>query len=322
MILADKIIASESPQLQTFKGDVLMVPKYRLTADAVKAAFQVQTAKPSSVIAAMEFCRTPYPKIWIEWGQADTVDAGRNQKAYPMQDARPGSVGILLDMDETGRKGVLSLAWDWEKRNWVRLSPLAIDLDVERMDTVSLADFRSRVVLDRLTNGNQLDRVYDLYTRSDDEMSHMAMSESQVQFIKSPYYPPNYLDDVTDESWAGACADWYGEIGLVQSALILMNCRNCVETEAVDLIRLNRARAKNGKPALAEHHVIKLHFRKRQAEAMARKGMTNSEIKRHLVSGHYKLRKRRDGTARPFWWSPHLRGYIGVARVPDYEVQP
>ena len=228
---------------------------------------------------------------------------------------------MLLDMDEEGRKGVLSLAWDWSGRDWVRLSPLAINLDVDRMDTVSLADFRSRVVLDRLTNGKQFDRVYDLYTRSDEELSHMAMSESQVEFIKSPYYPPNWLDNVTDDSWEGAMADWYGEIGLVQSALILLNCSNCVETSAADLSKLNRARIKRGKPAFAEHRVIKLHFRKRQAEAMARKGMTNAEIRRHLVSGHYKLRKRRDGTARPFWWSPHLRGYIGIARVPDYEVR-
>lgn len=320
MILADKIIASENPYHQAFKGDVLMAPKFRLAPDAVKAAFQVQTSKPSSVIAAMDFCRTPYPKIWLEWGQKDTVDAGRNQRAYPMQDARPGSVGMLLDMDEAGRKGTMSLAWDWAGRNWVRLSPLAIDMDVDRMDTITLADFRARVVLDRLTNGKELDRVYDSYTRTDEQLSHMAMSESQVEFIKSPYYPPNYLDDVTDDSWQGAMADWYGEIGLVQSALILLNCRNCVEAEQVELVKLNRARTRAGKPPIAEHRVIKLHFRKRQAEAMARQGMTKAEIQRHLVSGHYKLRKRRDGTARPFWWNPHIRGNRGIVRVPEYAV--
>jgi hypothetical protein len=39
-------------------------------------------------------------------------------------------------------------------------------------------------------------------------------------------------------------------------------------------------------------------------------GVSEGEIRAHMVRGHFKVRRRQDGTAGIYWWSSHLRGRL------------
>jgi hypothetical protein len=83
----------------------------------------------------------------------------------------------------------------------------------------------------------------------------------------------------------------------------MLNTRNAIEETVADQSKLNRARAKQGKPPLADYRIMTLKLsaaRRRAAEAA---GMSEQEMRMHWCRGHFKV--RRTGV---FWWSPHIRG--------------
>lgn len=95
-------------------------------------------------------------------------------------------------------------------------------------------------------------------------------------------------------------------------ALILLNCRNAVDVEKVPAPeKLNKQRAKKGKPPIAEHNVVKVHLSATRRKVYESRGGVGHNVRGGLVIGHFKVRK--NGV---FWWSPHWRGSPSSATSP------
>ena len=93
--------------------------------------------------------------------------------------------------------------------------------------------------------------------------------------------------------------------------LILLNCRNAVEApETPAPEKLNRQRAKKGKPPLPAHRTIRVSLTAGAARhaGVDRAGasMDRRSPRGGLVTGHFKVR-----ATGVYWWSPHWRGRSG-----------
>ena len=88
------------------------------------------------------------------------------------------------------------------------------------------------------------------------------------------------------------------------SAIAIINSPAVSSTESSDLVRLNRQRAKRGKPPLLDHHIV--HIRPAVARQLRTEMAADDEAegrRLHWRRGHFKARK-----TGLFWWSPHLAG--------------
>jgi hypothetical protein len=99
--------------------------------------------------------------------------------------------------------------------------------------------------------------------------------------------------------------------------LVTLNSRNVINFgPGEDYTRLNKARAKSGKPPLLSHREIRLSLSpslKRRASSI---GGTHDSLQEHIVMGHWKVRQ-----SGVFWWSPHVRGWVGDAKPRTYKVE-
>src|SRR6185295_2908196 len=106
--------------------------------------------------------------------------------------------------------------------------------------------------------------------------------------------------------------------------LAMLNSRNCVEREPVDLSRLNKARGKRGKQPLMSYTKTKLVLSRARARAADAQGISREAARQHLVRGHFKIRPpgKKGGGGGVFWWAPVLRGDVvkGEVERVEYEV--
>lgn len=109
-----------------------------------------------------------------------------------------------------------------------------------------------------------------------------------------------FMNDIVVRSWE---ADIMGEAPFVETVVAMFNSRNATQHNPVDLSRLNKARAKRGKPALLSYHTTELRLSQAQTRAFRAGLMSREEAGRHTVRGHFKIRK-----TGVYWWSPFERG--------------
>jgi hypothetical protein len=113
-----------------------------------------------------------------------------------------------------------------------------------------------------------------------------------------------------------ALEDWGGESRFLVAILGLLNTRNVVQTETVDMELTNKKRERSGKRPLFSHDLIKVRpFITASGERATEGG--HRDLRLHFVRGHFK--HRRTGL---FWWSMHARGdaKVGVT-LKDYEIE-
>lgn len=84
-----------------------------------------------------------------------------------------------------------------------------------------------------------------------------------------------------------------------------LNSRNITQVTESNLDRLNKNRAKKGKPSLLNYRTVDLSKEVKRAISSLKEGDGESGSLRrlHWVRGHFKIRK-----TGIFWWNPHLAG--------------
>ncbi len=118
------------------------------------------------------------------------------------------------------------------------------------------------------------------------------------------------------QSWQ---ADIQGEVTFIECFLAMLNSKNpCVEHEAVDLTKLNRARRRSGKTEFLPYTKTRLAMSRSQTRIADARGISREAARQHLVRGHFKI--RRTGV---YWWSPFVRGDLsrGETQRDTYEVK-
>lgn len=108
------------------------------------------------------------------------------------------------------------------------------------------------------------------------------------------------MNAVTRQQFASLNADWDGEIFFVVAVLLLLNVRSYVQVEVPEV---SKRMARRKRPKRLPFSEIKLLLPAHQLERAAEQGVTKAEIRRHLVRGHFKIRK-----TGVYWWSHHPRG--------------
>jgi hypothetical protein len=104
------------------------------------------------------------------------------------------------------------------------------------------------------------------------------------------------------QSWE---TDIVGEGPFGQFFITLLNSKNAMTQQPVSMAKLNKARAKRSgnKPALLDYTTVNLTMSRSRARAGQASGMSHESMRRHMVRGHFKIRK-----TGVYWWTPFPRG--------------
>jgi hypothetical protein len=357
--LADRVIESMADRrvdrstkelLSPVAKDIHTAQRFVITEDVRDAVRDLLTSRPSSLYSALSYARPPFERCWIEWptpNQPEPIHAvrARTKRVGAMVMAEPGSncgafkfytvwsydvgssydrwLGVTNDPLMSAKiansykcgigVSILQVGFDFTStegkyfEGW-HAPPGSKDWSDEQLRKIRNDEENSiRHVLGDPKERDALDKIESLIRwgvrRGQVPIDHLAASAS---FGKAGIEAA--LDDVRDE------------IGPLISLLILMNSKNCVDvSKGIIAPKHNRARVKSGKPEFLGHSTIHIKLGKTNSNIAAAHGMTKEEARRHLVRGHFKIRKY-----GVYWWTPHLRGNAlrGHISHDSYVVEP
>lgn len=344
MILADDIVAAAgSPNdlhgmLTSLARALIHSERFVLSDDVAVAGYELSMARPSSVLLAMERCRSPYPSTWIEWdGRVSTkmgwglTPAGHEGEAWSRY--IPTRLGCLVESDAQGQRGEMTFAWKVAEFG-VCMSGVSLQFDFgghveQRFENGPARLYvRDVVAKDRALSDADLSafikNVSCWKAAANDPVQLAAARElagysmpwlsrhADNFYLHMELADPGKLREVVS-AWMG---DIQGECAAMNAFLLLLNAPNALEVEqGPNVDKLNRARAKHGRPALLSHRVTRLRVSAARMRDAKASGMTAAQMRAHLVRGHFKVRQ-----TGVFWWTSFVRGTHGTVDRARYEV--
>jgi hypothetical protein len=316
MRLADALIAAAgSPDDELYGGSmgsfaeaVAVAEKYELHEEVRLACVSVTGSKPSSLLSALPYLRAPYAQCWFEW----TLPAGETLAKLTCR--RPVRVGCLIHAGGPAQ-GAMHVALDWQpggppEERAPCLLPYAALFDWGNEINLSPAELRQLGAGMRVPRAEALPHLGECWPDAPNAAEQQALEliSSRMAIV------PNRV---------GHCAGWWrhGTLSrdeqlrmmaiidhvwiLFTAAIALLNARNAVRQEREDLAPLNRKRRRKGRPALQEFRLTYLYVPQIVVERYGPSATAEQRaaMRRHLVRGHYKVRK-----TGIYWWSPFVRG--------------
>jgi len=297
-------------------------PPFAAAADALSADY-------GTLVKAFPFCRLPFAHTWIEVAQGDRPQFMAAGVHAPIFQSRPRRVGFLC----TATRSDLS-AWKSELF-WVmpdkgcNAAAIAMNFDMTQ---------GSGIVYDSAYKPYRIGQEHQEFFPESKMKSHPGWDEATpvvrqallehtgttLPDYGTPMFPEDItqiprpkLDKILSMIYDLARSDWAGEVSFLLAVIGLLNARNVVERERVDVSRKSHARIKRGRPAFFEHHLLKIQ--RRQITRAARAPGTDQQhgkIRRHVCAGHWKVRKTGIFFWHPFWRGDPARGTV----TKDYEV--
>ena len=353
MNLADEIIAARGTDIDlggcitSLSAGIAAAQRFVLSDDVTMAAYQLIKSKPSSLLDAMPLCRLPYQSIWFEWNGGLSTRAGWDK--YPSTEKldhsinrpEPLRMGCLVEGD--GQRGTMTWAWV-HRASGVNVCGIGVVFDWTldgdaseavratlsgRTDTLGhllynkwanpamyTDDAIVKLMADRkgwnkLTNDPQQREAVRCMVRHEIPwLSRHGLGLIEILLDRNPQNLPKLL-----AAWEGDIA---GECPVIAALVLMLNSRNAVDHEPVDLGKLNKARLKRGKQPLLSHTVTKLHLSNMRSRAGVAAGYSREQMRQHLVMGHFKVRK-----SGVYWWNPFLRGdATRPLHRKQYDVEP
>jgi len=296
-----------------------------LDRDASAMAASVALSRPTTILATLPWVRLPFDQMWIEFLNADLRDAmgSMGSPNVPTPNARSilemSGFLLMMDGDDLVIDYVHADRTPQDGRRLIDISPVRGRFAIRGDNSPPNLPFSLFRVHEKAQG--RLRRHQSEMAENPEEYAAEVKLKSMFRWEPHP--------DVA--RIRGHLVSMIGEVGVMRMeaeqgdemcrlfllqvlpALILLNCRNAVETERVGVSpKLNRNRAAKGKPPLVEHLIVRMRLSPR----MRRKGETrrtgDSRAPRGtMVMGHFKVRK-----SGIFWWSPHARlGYGAVTRT-------
>lgn len=288
------------------------------TDDTKEAMGRLASSKPSSLVSALPLCRAPFKKCWFEWSGKRVESWNRLAKGGDI----PLKFGVFIDcIDETYQRMGVVFSWQHDKKllppgmshhACINIGALGYFVDwsggkwkfVEKESRKRPREFLNKLSPGELEAENRLldTMVYRVPPMLHELVEHLRSIGRQ---------------EVVDEIINKTRHDIVGEINYVIAALCLLNSKNCLDIEQADLKNINRARRRNGKKPLISYSTVKIALSKSDRVAAAELGLSEAQIRQHIVRGHFKIRK-----SGVYWWRPHIRGYaeLGEVRRAGYEI--
>lgn len=305
-------------------------PMFILNRDAAMMAHNISESTPKRFLGALSMCRLPFPRMWIEFVYKDRADwlvmaAEKGIAAIPHKDASaPSRLGYYLEqLDEDGREIMIQPVWNHPEMNTLSICHLTLilktnpdEIHADNPETGKNRDEAYHVY--RNKNGQKRD-AWTKWVKDDDEMEAAFELESRLSTHVPEYLVPMWSEMISvaskkDVEYLRSLADYdlNSEWRFVMALLTMLNSRNIIDySSAVDHSKINKQRVKKGHRPLLSHREIRLSLSRVQKNRLGGEG-NSKEIQSHLVRGHIKWRKSKDGTMALYWWNPFVRGSVGA----------
>jgi hypothetical protein len=286
---------------------------------AVAMSVNVFLSRPSSILASLPFVRLPAPEIWIEYANSDvSVALARqgNENSWFEGGVRIARTGFLLwqDGDLIRMEAIVKHA-DGVCEALLPVGKFDVGKDFSLRDEDVAEGTDSDGSTGRMRTRNAMIARNEGERRAETELRkrfgttlniHVGLMSGQLerytgQGSVARQYPMH-------------ASDMYRHFSTqILPALILLNCRNAIETEHVPApSKLNLKREKRGRPAIPAYRMVKLHLTPRKRRIYEQSGRTRAQTESAFVMGHFKVRK-----TGVWWWRPFVRNLpAGAGPVP------
>lgn len=297
--------------------------------EALALGAHVCFSRPSSVLSALSFVRLPYPRTWIEFSNIELREAmtGIGSPNMKIKDAKVAieRSGFLISETEDPsviRIEIVKQERTPEGRGAIDQSP--IEALYHLGEGAFVEDARSSLFRELLEPpAGSTSKVRDYYktiARSDVEFAASEVlrrrlvcrpHEDQAAFRRA--MRELMPEPEIEAFFANQEAELRGLFMMTAlPVLILLNTRNSVVIEAKPAPdKLNKQRAKKGRPPIPEHRVVRIKLsegRRRYIGSLSQNGASPEAIRSAIVTGHFKVRK-----TGIFWWNWHERSGRGLA---------
>lgn len=324
--------------------------RFVLEPDTVRAMVSVLSSRPASLLSCLEVLRIPWLSAWFEWDEGVRMGALREvspESWAPFEGGPivlPGKVGLQVETDASGRRGVFRTAWP----NTVVLEgrPGEYDLVCTSAPDVHF-DFdnpKGYLVLGQRGDGTfqEIANLEHLVEKSvtaigavdsPENLAAMARLSSHFQvvfdfaamqrcvditLIRSGVAPGDerpevlaHLEDASREQMSFFARDVIAEILPFLSMMMLMTAVGGVERRPSNLAQLNKQRARRRLQPRLEHEIVRVRLDRAQRAALNASGVSGSGLgvhrRPHMVGGHFV--RRGD---KIFWRRGHMRGLAGT----------
>jgi hypothetical protein len=308
------------PELATFADLAARLegaPRYLLDGNATRTAVELNLGRPKVLLEAMRHLRIPYPRLWVEWDDADRQRL-REKFDEPMHYAElrpmPGRVGFLLEADPGGRAGTATWAWTTKQTGDVATRlPSGIDVtmlagmpnvgavqpffDLDR--TFALSAERVEGLLGGnlaklwLDNPVQLEALFNIWRTCEHRPSAWGR---------------HYFAVLGNDPLAMALsyADVVGEYIMIWAIMLLLTAsRPVVDLVPIDIDRLNKRRVKRGQPPLLDYTQVTLRLTPPDPQynpvIRGPLGYSRKSPRVHLVSSYLARRGDKHWIVRPYF---------------------
>jgi hypothetical protein len=309
------------------KGKISASHKYVLDAPFAAAA-DALSADYGTLVRAFPFCRLPFEQTWFEVAQSHRPQFCSAGIHAPQFQSKPRRVGFLC----SATRNDLS-AWK-AHLFWVlpEIGCSAAGYAMQFDMTQGAATVYNTEVNNPLGSKHReffTDsglKEHPGWVSAGPSVRQALMQHTNIvvpdyglplvpeELMLRPQAEQDKIFSVIDEL---ARSDWAGEVSFLLAVIGLLNARNVVERERVDLSRKNKARVKRGRRPFMEHSVLKIHRGQiKRAAAGQPSGTGHGPIRYHVCSGHFKVRKTGIFFWKPFWRGDPKRGTV----THDYEV--
>jgi hypothetical protein len=285
MRLIDEVL-SDAPALaqadqqggQAFRDLRLANPRYVLDRFASQACGDLIRSADELFRYADPVIRMPAELFWMEaFQESDPMDRGKCSR-----------VGVLVHAEPSGRSGYVRHFTGSPGGEWGRL-PAWTEFDLDRR--LSPRNDHSF----RLSHGR--------LSHIDEFLQHTMLhaEPGKLGFLQGTDRA-HYLRRLAEAAWF--------DVPLLAAFSALMASPGIVDAVPSNLVRLNRARAKNRKPPLLDHLEVRLVLGARGHEPGHGYFQRRTAPRLHFVRGHFVRR-----LGKSFWRSSHLRGDSSKALV-------
>lgn len=302
--------------------------RFVLDNEGTDVVLNVEDSKPTTLAAALNLCRLPFPITWIE---GDLLHRMKRLRNYGYDPLIPKSVrgirsGILLIAnDGTLQRGkAYNVSQDLTKggKDIILVNPVHLDFDLTpdnelRKRFIAPHHYRFLIKPDYLvdvTNHPQgIEENKYIQRVRKDPVEHETLMALENRFLLNvdddgSSMLRKYMGKMSPTGFQfllrTACKDWQGERRWIIGILLLLNSRNLFRLENQSVSTKNKHRSTRQPPDIISHKNVKIHLTKVGENRMNSQGYNSSqEMAWHKVRGHWKVRK-----TGVFFWRPYTRG--------------
>jgi hypothetical protein len=290
-----------------FAGDLAQVPlRYVLSDDLTRLCTALAYSKGARSLACADLLRVPMQRVWVEWCDAAWLaelklygfDADRGH-------AGSGRRGALIQASPNGRCGSIRTFWSTGEADLDLLASSMeayFDLDTEDGEEPTVPDGQDRP---SICVSDAANRGADILQRC----FRFRYERSWADYYRRAMLPPAQENAIARHALGTIAAD----IPMLLAFFLLLSTRTGLPRRTPTLERLNRSRARAGKPPLLDHIEVLSPVLQGYASPGSGPPAAARRIARlHHVRGHIVRRG-----SQVFWRVPHLRGNArsGVIRA-------